>query len=47
MGRTQVQIARLLVISPRTVYAHVNNARRKVGAESAFDLAVKAARAGR
>jgi DNA-binding NarL/FixJ family response regulator len=42
-GKRQTEIARTLVISQRTVEAHVRNARGKVGATSAFDLAVRAA----
>lgn len=42
-GKRQTDIARLLVISPRTVEHHVANARRKTGAQSAFDLAVRVA----
>ena len=42
-GKRQTEIARTLVISQRTVEAHVRNARCKVGATSAFDLAVRAA----
>jgi LuxR family quorum sensing-dependent transcriptional regulator len=42
-GHRQTDIARALCVSPRTVEAHVRNAREKTGATSAFDLAVKAA----
>jgi len=42
-GKRQTDIARVLLISHRTVEAHVRNARYKVGAQSAFDLAVRAA----
>ena len=42
-GRRQTEIARLLCVSPRTVEAHVRNARGKTGATSAFDLAVRVA----
>jgi LuxR family quorum sensing-dependent transcriptional regulator len=42
-GKRQTDIARALCVSPRTVEAHVRNAREKTGATSAFDLAVKAA----
>lgn len=42
-GKRQSDIARELVISARTVEHHVANARRKVGASSAFELAVRVA----
>lgn len=42
-GLRQTDIARALCVSPRTVEAHVRNAREKTGATSAFDLAVRAA----
>lgn len=42
-GQRQTDIARALCVSPRTVEAHVRNARTKTGAASAFDLAVRAA----
>lgn len=43
-GKTQSIIARQLVISRHTVYAHVRNIREKTGASSAFELAVNAVR---
>ena len=43
LGKRQTEIAKLLTVSPRTVEAHVRNARGKTGATSAFDLAVRAA----
>lgn len=42
-GKRQTEIARALCVSARTVEAHVRNARGKVGATSAFELAVRAA----
>ena len=42
-GKRQTDIAKTLCVSPRTVEAHVRNARTKTGATSAFDLAVRAA----
>lgn len=42
-GRKQTEIARALCVSTRTVEAHTRNARAKVGAASAFELAVRAA----
>ena len=42
-GKRQTEIAKILVCSPRTVEAHVRNARAKVGAMSAFELAVRVA----
>lgn len=42
-GKRQTDIARALCVSPRTIEAHVRNAREKTGATSAFDLAVKVA----
>lgn len=41
-GKRQSDIARLLCISPLTVRDHVQSARRKTGAGSAFELAVRA-----
>lgn len=43
-GKSQIRIARELVVSRHTVYAHVRNMREKTGAASAFDLAVRVAR---
>lgn len=42
-GRRQSTIAGELVISRRTVYNHVRSIRDKIGAESAFEAAVKLA----
>ena len=42
-GRKQTEIARVLCVSARTVEAHTRNARAKVGAASAFELAVRVA----
>lgn len=42
-GKRQTEIARVLCVSTRTVEAHTRNARAKVGAASAFELAVRAA----
>ncbi len=42
-GKRQTEIARVLCVSTRTVEAHTRNARAKVGASSAFELAVRAA----
>lgn len=42
-GKRQTEIAQTLVVSKRTVEAHVRNARMKTGAQSAFELAVRAA----
>jgi DNA-binding CsgD family transcriptional regulator len=42
-GKRPKEIARELVISRHTVYAHVQNARRATQTGSAFELAVKAA----
>jgi DNA-binding NarL/FixJ family response regulator len=42
-GRKQTEIAKALCVSSRTVEAHVRNARGKTGAQSAFELAVRAA----
>jgi DNA-binding NarL/FixJ family response regulator len=42
-GRKQTEIARVLCVSARTIEAHCRNARAKVGAASAFELAVRAA----
>jgi len=42
-GKSQIRIARELVISRKTVYRHVENIRHKTGADSAFDIAVKTA----
>lgn len=42
-GKRQTEIARALCVSTRTVEAHTRNARAKVGAASAFELAVRAA----
>ena len=42
-GKSQVIIARQLIISRHTVYSHVRNIREKTGAASAFELAVRAA----
>jgi len=41
-GKRQTEIAKLLCITPRTVYQHVTNARLKTASSSTFDLAVKA-----
>lgn len=43
-GKSQSIIARQLIISRHTVYAHVRNIREKTGAASAFELAVRVAR---
>lgn len=42
-GRKQTDIARQLCVSPRTIEAHVRNARAKTNSTSAFELAVRAA----
>lgn len=42
-GKRQTDIARELCVSARTIEHHVANARRKVGASSAFELAVRVA----
>ena len=42
-GKRQKEIARLLMISRRTVEAHCNSAKAKTGARSTFELAVKTA----
>lgn len=42
-GKRQKEISRLLMISRRTVEAHCNNAKRKIGARTTFELAVKTA----
>jgi DNA-binding CsgD family transcriptional regulator len=42
-GKRQTEIARALCVSPRTVEAHVRNARKKTGTASAFELAIKVA----
>jgi DNA-binding NarL/FixJ family response regulator len=42
-GKRQVDIAKLLCVSARTVEAHTKNARSKVGARSTFELALRAA----
>jgi DNA-binding CsgD family transcriptional regulator len=42
-GKSQIRIARELVVSRHTVYAHVRNMREKTGATSAFDLALRVA----
>lgn len=42
-GQRQADIARTLCLSPRTVEAHVKNARHKTDTVSAFELAVKVA----
>lgn len=42
-GQRQVDIARALCVSPRTVEAHVRNAKEKAGARTTTELAVRAA----
>ena len=42
-GKSQIRIARELVVSRHTVYAHVRNMREKTKTSSAFELAVKVA----
>lgn len=42
-GKSQIRIARELVVSRYTVYNHVKSIRHKTGATSAFDVAVRAA----
>lgn len=42
-GKSQARIAKQLVISRHTVYAHVRHMREKTGAQSAFELAVRVA----
>lgn len=43
-GRTNEEIAALLVISPRTVQTHVRNLMEKTGSRNRTQLAVKAIR---
>ncbi len=43
-GKRQSFIADELVISRRTVYNHVRSIRKKIGASSAFEAAVKLAK---
>lgn len=42
-GKSQIVVARQLIISRHTVYSHVRNIKEKTGASSAFELAVSAA----
>jgi len=42
-GKSQIIIARQLIISRHTVYSHVRNIREKTGTASAFEIAVSAA----
>jgi DNA-binding CsgD family transcriptional regulator len=44
-GKSQSIIARQLVVSRHTVYWHVKNMREKIGAASAFEIAVRVAQA--
>lgn len=40
-GKSQIRIARELVVSRYTVYNHVKSIRNKTGASSAFEVAVR------
>jgi len=42
-GKRQVDIAKSLCVSPRTIEAHTKNAKMKVGAQSTFELALRVA----
>ena len=46
MGKTSQQISQLLGVTPRTVHLHLENCRRKLGAENTPHAVAKAIRLG-